>query len=135
MGTGHSHGFGEAAERPASPRVRRFLLLALAPFLLATVVGLVVLWPEARLPGSSALDLGFDADLFDGIVRTERIAPCAATAPDAGIECRVYDREKFHAKAYITHARLEVVGSQALVGSSNFTAPGLTKNIELNIQV
>jgi phosphatidylserine/phosphatidylglycerophosphate/cardiolipin synthase-like enzyme len=51
------------------------------------------------------------------------------------IECRVYDRDKFHAKAYITHAKLEVVGSQALVGSSNFTAPGLTKNVELNIQV
>lgn len=51
------------------------------------------------------------------------------------IDCRVYDRDKFHAKAYITHAKLEVVGSQALVGSSNFTAPGLTKNIELNIQV
>lgn len=51
------------------------------------------------------------------------------------IECRVYDRDKFHAKAYITHAKLEVVGSQALVGSSNFTKPGLTENIELNIQV
>jgi len=51
------------------------------------------------------------------------------------IECRVYDKAKFHAKAYITHAKLEVVGAQALVGSSNFTAPGLTKNIELNIQV
>lgn len=51
------------------------------------------------------------------------------------IECRVYDKDKFHAKAYITHAKLEVVGSQALVGSSNFTAPGLTKNVELNIQV
>jgi superfamily II DNA or RNA helicase len=51
------------------------------------------------------------------------------------IECRVYDKNKFHAKAYITHARLEVVGSQALVGSSNFTAPGLTENIELNVQI
>ena len=51
------------------------------------------------------------------------------------IECRVYDKGKFHAKAYITHAKLEVVGAQALVGSSNFTAPGLTQNIELNIQV
>jgi superfamily II DNA or RNA helicase len=51
------------------------------------------------------------------------------------IECRVYDKEKFHAKAYITHAKLEVVGSQALVGSSNFTHPGLCQNIELNIQV
>ena len=46
------------------------------------------------------------------------------------IECRVYDKDKFHAKAYITHAKLEVVGAQALVGSSNFTRPGLTKNIE-----
>lgn len=51
------------------------------------------------------------------------------------IECRVYDKAKFHAKAYITHAKLEVVGAQALVGSSNFTKPGLTQNIELNIQV
>ena len=51
------------------------------------------------------------------------------------IECRVYDKDKFHAKAYITHAKLEVIGSQALVGSSNFTVPGLTENIELNIQV
>ena len=62
--------------------------------------------------------------------------PAILDALKAGrIECRVYDRDKFHAKAYITHAKLEVVGSQALVGSSNFTVPGLTKNIELNIQV
>jgi len=51
------------------------------------------------------------------------------------IECRVYRRDKFHAKAYITHARFDVVGAQALVGSSNFTTPGLTRNVELNIQV
>ena len=44
-------------------------------------------------------------------------------------------KDKFHAKAYITHAKLDVVGAQALVGSSNFTRPGLTQNIELNIQV
>ena len=54
---------------------------------------------------------------------------------DGQIDCRVYNKEKFHAKAYITHAKLEVVGAQALVGSSNFTRPGLTQNIELNIQV
>ena len=51
------------------------------------------------------------------------------------IACRVYKKDKFHAKAYITHARLEVVGSSALVGSSNFTVPGLTQNIELNVQI
>ena len=33
------------------------------------------------------------------------------------IECRVYKKDKFHAKAYITHARHEVVGPFALVGS------------------
>ena len=47
----------------------------------------------------------------------------------------MYAKRKFHAKAYITHHRSAVVGSVALVGSSNFTLPGLTQNIELNIQV
>lgn len=54
---------------------------------------------------------------------------------DGRIRCRVYRKGKFHAKAYITHARMEVVGSTALVGSSNFTLPGLTENIELNVQI
>ena len=51
------------------------------------------------------------------------------------IQCRVYVKKKFHAKAYITHSKLAVVGSSALVGSSNFTYPGLTGNIELNVQL
>lgn len=51
------------------------------------------------------------------------------------IACRVYRKDKFHAKAYITHAKLDVVGSSALVGSSNFTVPGLTQNVELNVQI
>lgn len=51
------------------------------------------------------------------------------------INCRVYRKEKFHAKAYITHARHAVVGSFGLVGSSNFTYPGLTENVELNVQI
>ena len=41
------------------------------------------------------------------------------------IECKIYTKDKFHAKAYITHSKLAVVGSSALVGSSNFTLPGL----------
>ena len=51
------------------------------------------------------------------------------------IQCRVYRKEKFHAKAYITHGRAAVVGSFGLVGSSNFTYPGLNDNIELNVQL
>lgn len=81
--------------------------------------------------------------ILDGSIEADKNAnpflhgvPAILEALRSGqIECRVYDKDKFHAKAYITHAKLEVVGSQALVGSSNFTSPGLTKNIELNIQV
>ena len=63
-------------------------------------------------------------------------APAIVEALRKGqIECRVYAKRKFHAKAYITHPRVAVIGSVALVGSSNFTLPGLTQNIELNIQV
>ena len=61
------------------------------------------------------------------------------------IECRVYDSDKFHAKAYITYFRddfrsqfitsMNMPNGYALVGSSNFTHAGLTKNIELNVQV
>lgn len=61
------------------------------------------------------------------------------------IECRIYDKDRFHAKAYITYFRddyrnqfiqaMNIPVGYALVGSSNFTAAGLTKNIELNVQV
>ena len=61
------------------------------------------------------------------------------------IECRVYDRSKFHAKAYITYFRdeykqnfiqaMNLPDGFALVGSSNFTKAGITQNIELNVQI
>ena len=62
--------------------------------------------------------------------------PAIVAAIKSGqIQARVYRKKKFHAKAYITHAKLDVVGSAALVGSSNFTYPGLHDNVELNIQL
>jgi superfamily II DNA or RNA helicase len=51
------------------------------------------------------------------------------------IECRVFRKDKFHAKAYLTHGKAAVIGSFGLVGSSNFTYPGLTDNVELNVQI
>lgn len=54
---------------------------------------------------------------------------------DGKIQCRVYRKDKFHAKAYLTHAKSAVVGSFALVGSSNFTFPGMSDNVELNVQI
>jgi len=83
------------------------------------------------------------AEKLDGSLEAEKErndflsgVPAIAEAIRSGkIECKVYRKEKFHAKAYITHARLEVVGASALVGSSNFTYPGLTENVELNVQI
>ncbi len=63
------------------------------------------------------------------------VAAIVQALRDGKIQCRAYAKKKFHAKAYITHPRVAVIGSVALVGSSNFTVPGLTQNIELNIQV
>jgi superfamily II DNA/RNA helicase len=51
------------------------------------------------------------------------------------IDCKIYRKKKFHAKAYITHSKFNVVGSAALVGSSNFTLPGITENVELNVHI
>lgn len=58
-----------------------------------------------------------------------------AALADGRIACRVYKERKFHAKACITHARFAVMPSFALVGSSNFTHPGLHDNVELNLQI
>lgn len=63
------------------------------------------------------------------------VGKIVAALKSGQIQCRVYRKDKFHAKAYITHAKLDVVGSSALVGSSNFTFPGLTENVELNVQI
>ncbi len=61
------------------------------------------------------------------------------------IECRVFNKSKFHAKTYITYFRdeyraqfptaMNIPMGYALVGSSNFTKAGLTQNIELNVQL
>jgi superfamily II DNA or RNA helicase len=62
--------------------------------------------------------------------------PAIVRALESGqIACRVYRERKFHAKAYITHAKFDVLGATALVGSSNYTHPGLHENVELNVQL
>jgi len=48
------------------------------------------------------------------------------------IQTRIYTRAKFHAKAYYMDTQGQPV-DYALIGSSNFTEPGLTHNLELNL--
>ena len=93
---------------------------------------------KALVEGSSRVQR-----LLDGSIEQEKLrndfltgVPGIVEAIKSGkIKCRVYAKKKFHAKAYITHSKLAVVGSSALVGSSNFTAQGLTANVELNVQL
>lgn len=49
------------------------------------------------------------------------------------IEVRVYAKAKFHAKLYLTEMPETSLVDFAMVGSSNFTASGLTRNLELNL--
>src|SRR5207247_9074372 len=93
-----------------------------------------------RTRAAFAEGLAHVRDRLDASLEAEKLkndfltgVPAIVEAIRSGkIACRVYRQAKFHAKAYITNARLEVVGSFGLVGSSNFTYPGLTENIDLN---
>ena len=50
------------------------------------------------------------------------------------IEARCYTKEKFHAKAYLV-AQPHEPPLLGIIGSGNFTRPGLTQNIELNVDL
>lgn len=51
------------------------------------------------------------------------------------VEARCYTSKKFHAKAYVIF-RPDVYPSQmAVIGSGNFTRPGLLQNVELNVEL
>ncbi len=50
------------------------------------------------------------------------------------LEARCYTRDKFHAKAYLA-IRQGFPPYAGIIGSGNFTRPGLTQNIELNVHL
>src|SRR5581483_1537216 len=93
---------------------------------------------QALIDGIEAVGRALDVSLEKEKETNDFLSGVPAIVEALGkrqIECRVYAKRKFHAKAYITHSKLAVVGSSALVGSSNFTFPGLTQNVELNVQL
>ena len=83
---------------------------------------------------ATALDYSIKVERQEGDAFLIGVAAVVDGIRNGKIEIRVYKPRKFHAKAYITHGRHRVVGSAALVGSSNFTRPGLTQNVELNVR-
>ena len=83
-GAAHDHDLP-----PAGPRVRRLLAYALAPFVLATLVGLVLLWPgETPRPREG---LGVAQETVTGTVESTTPAPCdeQAAEPDGCLRAEV----------------------------------------------
>lgn len=60
------------------------------------------------------------------------LAAVSAAIRRGTIVVRVYDRAKFHAKLNLMQAEESSPVNFSTVGSSNFTLPGLTRNVELN---
>ena len=87
MGFGHSHehSHGDGGEYQASPKVRRALLFAVAPFVVATVVGLVVLWP-GEPPQQIEGDLGRPERTGATVVAVER-TDCAEIPGQESARC------------------------------------------------
>jgi uncharacterized membrane protein len=78
VGQGHGHGHGPAA--PAGRRVRVLLAALLVPCALATVVGLVLLWPRGDLPHSTQRV----QQTFDAEVVAAQAADCSPGSRDGG---------------------------------------------------
>lgn len=79
----HAHGH-EAF--PVPVKTRRLLAGISGVLAVATVLGLIVLWPSGD-PSEGIDDLGFARDLYDARVEGVRQAACAGTMPEADVVC------------------------------------------------
>ena len=82
MPGGHDHGPAVAAG-PVPARVRRRLAFAVVPLLVATVVGLVALWPRGDLPSRPA-NLGALVELETATVAAVEVVPCSQGPQSVG---------------------------------------------------
>ena len=79
------HGHGESVRR-SSRAVRLVLFAAVVPFVVATMIGLVVLWPRhSKLEPAVGLDA--PVELIDATVRSVTRTPC----PGGGLVCQTAD--------------------------------------------
>ncbi|GAB3384398.1 YibE/F family protein [Amycolatopsis echigonensis] len=72
-GHGHGHGHGHGPAAPASQRVRKLLIWLLAPLALATVVGMIVLYPWGSSLPKSAVPQGTPVQ---AAITTATSGPC-----------------------------------------------------------
>ena len=93
-GHGHGHGHGHGPAAPASRRVRLLLIWLLAPLALATVVGMVVLYPWGKASPTSVVPQGTPVHAD---VRSTATGPCLAQG-----QVQVGDQSDPNAKPCLT---------------------------------
>lgn len=79
-----------------------------------------------------------DADLLTQREALPNLSPLkriAALFAEGRVEARCYTAKKFHAKAYHIANAANFPPHLGVIGSGNFTRPGLCQNIELNVQL
>lgn len=85
----------------------------------------------ARTRETSDKDLGerrFDDPTLSALEKIDLLFRAGRVA------ARCYTAKKFHAKAYLSH-REHYPYLMGILGSGNFTRPGLTRNLELNVEL
>ena len=94
--------------------------------------------PRERAELLTKLQMVSDPDLLKQREQEALLTPLKRVEKafvEGRVEARCYTKQKFHAKAYVFQ-RPEVFPTRlGIIGSGNFTRPGLTKNIELNVQL
>ncbi len=95
-GHGHGHGHGHGPAAPASRRVRLLLIWMLAPLALATVVGMLVLYPWGKPSPTSVVPQGTPVKAS---ITTTATGPCLAQG-----QVQVGDQSDPNAKPCLTVA-------------------------------
>lgn len=86
----HSHGVSpssSAASLRLPERLRRMVSVVVGVFVVATLVGLVVLWPPPT-PRDRSGGLGTPVDLVTATVTDAPVVPCRSGLPGAALVCR-----------------------------------------------
>lgn len=90
---GHGHGLKGSWEGWLRVPALRAILVAVAVIGIATVVAVVVLWPDGTGRQESiaqATELGLVTDRFDATVETVSEGPCSYSTPDDPQDCRSF---------------------------------------------
>ncbi|GAA2802450.1 YibE/F family protein [Saccharopolyspora taberi] len=83
---GHGHGHGHGPADPASRQVKRVLAIALVPFALAAIIGVLLLYPFGHQQRTGA-DLGFGQYPVNGEVIAAEAGPCTEGAAPGDPGC------------------------------------------------